>query len=141
MTDIVEIFEEPILLVEAIERGPQGVSPDRSLYGARVVSPVAGVVSIDCKLGTSFLVNLSENVTEIDLFNVPDAAHSQGVELYFRQLSAGGKTVAGWPPAYWPASFVPPLSLAPNAIDIVLVKSSFGILFATLVATNYGLVL
>lgn len=140
MSDAVEVIIAETLIAEAIERGPQGPSPSRSLYDARVISPLSGVLTIDCNLGTSFLANLSENVSSVVFLNVPDTTHSQGIELYLRQPSGGGRTVAGWPPAYWPNQALPALSSAPNAIDVVVVKSAFGILFATLVGSAYGLV-
>lgn len=154
MTDVVEILVDgPITAIEipvdapsAVEidvPGIPGPSPLASRYDARVISPVAGVLTIDLSIATTFLVNLTENVTSIVFTNAPAADEAQGVFLFFQQDGTGGRTIAStaWPSGrVGPAGAAPILSTTANALDVVVVNAAFaafGLVAVTLVARDY----
>ncbi|MFO1151016.1 MAG: hypothetical protein U1E62_21790 [Alsobacter sp.] len=139
MTDVHDIVvsAEVVEIVEPGPQGPQGRSPNRSLYDSASISSVGGVLHIDFAAGQSFLVDLHEHVTSVVFDNLPSPGKSQGVELYLQQDEVGGWTVA-WPEARWPGAVPGELSTDPLSLDIAVVKRAFGIFFITIVGRQYG---
>lgn len=155
MSEVVEVYvtadpaiiefpaDDAPTIIDVFSAGPQGPAPVASRYDARVIAPVAGVLTIDLSIATSFLVDMTGNVTSIVFENAPPDDKAQGVFLYFRQDATGGRTVdaSAWPTGRRaPAGIPPALSAAPNAIDIVVVNAAFaafGLVTVTQVARNY----
>ena len=63
------------------------------------VSSSSGALTIDCSLGKSFTVTLTENITSITLSNTNGAGFATEVDIQFTQDGTGGRTVT------LPASF------------------------------------
>lgn len=90
-------------LVPIVQGGILKTSTVASLAGASsdavsVLTTSAGVVNIDCALGTYYTLTLTANVTSITFSNLPAAGHGTSKIIWITQ-GAGPYTVA------WPASF------------------------------------
>lgn len=86
------------------------------VHKVQTISPVAGVLTIDCSLGGVVLVNLTANVTSIVTLNLVAGC---SLLLVLKQDATGGRTVL------WPANYLHPQtantanSPGANAYDLV----------------------
>lgn len=122
-------------------KGDAGVSPTRSQYQHSNVSLVGGSLTLNAQSGSSFFVNLNQNVTSVIVNNWPPAGQSQVLRIYFQQDASGGKNISGWPSgSKWNAGTQPVLTAAANAIDCVVLDSfdQGTTIFGTMVGMNYS---
>ena len=122
------------------ERGEQGLPPDISRYKRQLISSVDGRLEIDAALASTYVVMLTENVTEIVYKNWPVDTESQRIALYFMQMSDGECTVTGWPSiTMWPGGFEPEISRGVHVIDCIVIDLFDGgnTIFGNLVGRNY----
>lgn len=115
-------------------------APVTSKYAGATPASVAGVLTLDCALYTSFLVTLTENITSIVFLNPPLSSQSQRLAVYYKQGSGGGKTVEPPAGAYGTDGSSPVVNPAANTTSLVIYDLFEGFVFATLVHNNYRLI-
>ena len=87
-----------------------------------VLTPVAGVVTINCALGDYFTLAPTANVTSIVFTNLPAAGKAQTVMVRFTQ-DATARTVA-WPAAFkWAGGTSGAVSTGSGAIDVLAITT------------------
>lgn len=110
---------------------------DARTFSGLIVEPAiaSGTVELDLAKGTTFVVDLTENLTTMDVIE-PRATDEQSFEflLLLKQDGTGGRTVsfpAGW---VWPGGSVPTVTATANAEDLFKVT----VIDRTFYATTRG---
>ncbi len=87
-----------------------------------VLTPAAGVVTINCALGDYFTLVPTANVTSIVFTNPPVAGKAQTIMVRFTQ-DATARTVA-WPASFkWAGGTVGAVSTGSGAIDVLAIST------------------
>lgn len=87
-----------------------------------VLTPAAGVVTIDCALGDYFTLAPTANVTSIVLTNLPATGKAQTIMVRFTQDTTA-RTVA-WPAAFkWAGGVAGAVSTGSGAIDVLAITT------------------
>lgn len=96
-------------------------SPKLRDYSEEQATPssAAGVLTLDYSTGPVFEVTLTEDVTDVDVTNVPVSGDAAAITIIFVQDGTGGWTVTFGAEFTWPGGTAPTITAAAAAVDVI----------------------
>jgi hypothetical protein len=99
------------------------------------ISPVNGVLAIDCSRSNYFSLTLTANITSVRYTNI---IRGTRFDLSIRQDAKGEHAIAGWGNVAWPSKLPPVITKTAGAKDLLSFTSDDGVGLYGLYAQNLG---